>query len=576
MDQRRVERVDQTVGSEGAQQRADHDADDDGGEDLQGHAAAAERADACRVCRITALVSPSTVITAPMASNAWMTAAKIGRAWSTVFRLAATGTYTTTRLLACTCSAMCAGSASSANRTAAVSKSPPANAFGVGAHRGSQPARAEEHQVAERVRRSSATGTVNGATPAPGNVISSSSPARASRIAPSDSGITAPVAGKLDATAVGRLEVLHRRAGRERLERRRVPAVAVADEHVGRRHRFGGGDAVDGGQLAEQRVVHRGGERDLCAHLFEAGRGVERRLRGVDHAAGCDHADHRGGGGDGGDGRGPRAECTVVADAQEPADAERARTGHERASAKPMAAAAQLFAPTCSGRLTEVGEVGTTECRTQEPDHHPADPGRDDRDRQRAPPPVDVVDPRRRPTRPPGSATMSASAGITMLASRKPVSSSWITPLDGWSARGCTSCAPLSRRASVVSSASRASRSAAALVLDEHLGHGGLATQVLDDRLRHEQHREAARRGHDLLLALRREQVLGREADADDFEWPGGADPERLDRRAGRDVEVVGGVLLDDGDRTGRVAVEVASGRDREVVDRRRRSRARR
>ena len=162
-----------------------------------------------------------------------------------------------------------------------------------------------------------------------------------------------------------------------------------------------------------------------------------------------------------------------------------------------------------------------------------------------------------------------------MLASRKPVSSSWITPFDG-----CVGARLHELRAVVGGERGEPASSVVAvdapLVPHEHLGHGGLATQVLDDRLRHEQHREAARRRHDLLLALRREQVLGREADADDFERRGGPDAERLHRRAGPYVEVVGGVLLDDGDRTGRVAVEVASGGDREVVDRWRRSRARR
>ena len=80
VDQRRVERVDQTVGCEGAEHRADHDADDDGGEHLQGDAPSADALDASGCAGSTALVSPSTVITAPMASNAWMTAAKIGRA----------------------------------------------------------------------------------------------------------------------------------------------------------------------------------------------------------------------------------------------------------------------------------------------------------------------------------------------------------------------------------------------------------------------------------------------------------------------------------------------------------------
>ena len=181
------------------------------------------------------------------------------------------------------------------------------------------------------------------------------------------------------------------------------------------------------------------------------------------------------------------------------------------------------------GEVDRGGEVGTTECRTQEPDHHPADPGRDDRDRQRAPPPVDVVDPGagqrahqgRDDERQRGDHDARlAEAGQLLLDHA----------VGRLVARGCTSCAPLAL-ASVVSSASRASRSVPPSYLTSTWGTVASPPRSSTTDCGHEQHREAARRGHDLLLALRREQVLGREADADDFEWPGGADPERLDRR---------------------------------------------
>ena len=96
----------------------------------------------------------------------------------------------------------------------------------------------------------------------------------------------------------------------------------------------------------------------------------------------------------------------------------------------------------------------------------------------------------------------------------------------------------------------------ARLVAHEHLRHRRLAAERLDDRLRHEQHREAPRRRDHLLLALRGQQVLGGEADAHDLERGGVADAERLHRRARCHVEVVGRVLLDDGDRARRVALE--------------------
>ena len=60
----------------------------------------------------------------------------------------------------------------------------------------------------------------------------------------------------------------------------------------------------------------------------------------------------------------------------------------------------------------------------------------------------------------------------------------------------------------------------------------------------------------DLLLALRGQEVLGRHRDARDHQLPDAADAERLQRRTGRDAEVVGGVLLDDGDARGGVTRE--------------------
>jgi len=138
-----------------------------------------------------------------MARSAWITAAKIGRAWSTVFRLAATGTYTTTARSTCTCSAMRAGSASARKRTAAVSTSPPANAFA------SAPIASRSAVVRRKTRLPSvsdvyaATVTRMGAPAAPGRVISSSSPACASRIVPSDSGMRAPAAGSWSAVPSG-------------------------------------------------------------------------------------------------------------------------------------------------------------------------------------------------------------------------------------------------------------------------------------------------------------------------------------------------------------------------------------
>ena len=71
---------------------------------------------------------------------------------------------------------------------------------------------------------------------------------------------------------------------------------------------------------------------------------------------------------------------------------------------------------------------------------------------------------------PTSAATINAIAGTTMLASRNPVSSSWMTPFDGCVARGCTSCAPL-LVASVREPAVERVAVDARLVAHEHLRH---------------------------------------------------------------------------------------------------------
>ena len=366
---------------------------------------------------------------------------------------------------------------------------------------------------------SSATGTVNGATPAPGqrDLELVARPARRGS-APSDSGITAPVAGSS----------IRRPSGASKCCIV-VPAGNASSDVEYRRLPWRTNTLADGTRSAAampsmavswpSSVSFTGVANATCA-LTCSRRAAASSVASAESttppgattqiiAAAAAMAVT---------GSGSGAECRRRCRC---AGAGRCRARPHRPGARARSrwrAAAQLFAPTCSGRYDRGGEVGTTERRAQEADHDPADPGRDDRDRQRAPPPVEVVDARARPARRPGSATMSASAGITMLASRKPVSSSWITPFDGWSARGCTSCAPL-LLASVRELGGRARRGRRRTRTSRAPGaRWPSPPRSLDDRLGHEQHREAARRGHDLLLALRREQVLGREPDADDLE----------------------------------------------------------
>ena len=73
----------------------------------------------------------------------------------------------------------------------------------------------------------------------------------------------------------------------------------------------------------------------------------------------------------------------------------------------------------------------------------PTDARGGDGDRQGPTAAAQVVDARAHASAPTSAATISAIDGTTMLASRNPVSSSWMTPFDGCVTRGCTSWAPL-------------------------------------------------------------------------------------------------------------------------------------
>ena len=308
---------------------------------------------------------------------------------------------------------------------------------------------------------SAATGTLNGGTPAPGSVISISSPTPAPRIvAERLAGSAHPRAAARCVEPFGRLELLHRRVGAGT-----PPATSRSGGCAWRTNTLadGTGSATAMPSIAfsfvEQRVVHRRGERDLRAHLLEAGGGVERRLGGVDDATGCDHADDRGRGRDGGDDRGPGAEG-VVAARRAAAGRCRARAAPtSSASSSPSSATAQVVRADVLGQVHRLGELGPADRGAEEPEHDAHRP------RRRAmvmasvaPPAAEVVDRARRPARRPARRRGARSSGTTMLASRKPVSSSWITPFDGCVARGCTSCAPL-LLASVVSRRSRSLRS---------------------------------------------------------------------------------------------------------------------
>ena len=89
-------------------------------------------------------------------------------------------------------------------------------------------------------------------------------------------------------------------------------------------------------------------------------------------------------------------------------------------------------------------------------------------------------------------------------------------------------------------------------IAHQGLRDGSTTTELLGHGFRYEDHREAAGGGDDLLLTLRGKQVLGRQRHPGDRERRLPADAECRQRVAGRDVEVVGGVLLDDRDRRAR------------------------
>ena len=184
------------------------------------------------------------------------------------------------------------GSASAVKRIVAVSNSPPANASA------SAPSASRSVEMRRNTRFPSvsdvkaAIGRRNVDTPAPGSTISTSSPGCASRIAPSDSGISTPFAGRSIGAPSGAskrcIVVSARNASSEVAYRR----CRLADHDVGRRNRFGRGDAVDGAELIEVRRRHRRDERDLGVGALELRGGVEGGFGRVDHARGRDHARH--------------------------------------------------------------------------------------------------------------------------------------------------------------------------------------------------------------------------------------------------------------------------------------------
>ena len=411
---------------------------------------------------------------------------------------------------------------------------------------------------------SAATGTVNGGTPAPGSVISSSSPGSASRIEPSDSGIECARRGQRELPAVARLEVLHRGVARERFELGRVATATVAHEDVRRRHGLGRGDAVDRGEGLQVRIRDRGRERDLRTHLFEAAGGVERRLGRVDDTAGSDDTDHRRGRRDRGDERRAGAECLVAPDLEQPPEPQRERAGEQR-EAEADRGDEQIARTHVLGKVDGVRQRGPRDGGAEQPEDDAADTTGDDGDGERPTASAVVVDPGGRERGDQRGHDESearhddarlAEPGLLFLDDAVGrLRAAWLDQLGVVRIRdlgeaGVEGGAVLARR-----------------VADEHLGDGGLPAELLDDGLRREQHREAAGGRDHLLLALRGQQVLGGEPDADDVEIPGHPDAEGLDLIAGLHVQVVGGVLLDDGDRSAGAAIERVARGDRRPVD---------
>ena len=239
---------------------------------------------------------------------------------------------------------------------------------------------------------SAATFTLNGGTPAPGRVISISSPARAPRMSPRDSGISAPRAGssmRVPFSASNCCNVVSRGNASSDVAYRRLAwrTNTFAD---------GTGSATatpsTAFSLSSSASFDRRGERDLRAHLLETRGGVERGLGRVDDSTRSDHADDRGGGRDGGDDRRARAEGVVATDAQQSADAER-DPPTIAARRSPSSATPRLFAPTCSGRYTDSASSGPPIAAPTMPECD-ADHTRDrDGDRQRATTTAEVLDP---------------------------------------------------------------------------------------------------------------------------------------------------------------------------------------
>ena len=139
MDQRRVERVDQAVGRRRCRAAADDDAGDDGAEHLEHDAPAADVPGVC-VCSTTALVEAEDRHHRAdgeerLDHRGEDRAGLIDRA-----QVGGDGYVHDHGVRPCTSAAIRAGSASAAKRTAAVSKSPPANALASAAHGRAQPA----------------------------------------------------------------------------------------------------------------------------------------------------------------------------------------------------------------------------------------------------------------------------------------------------------------------------------------------------------------------------------------------------------------------------------------------------
>ncbi len=146
------------------------------------------------------------------------------------------------------------------------------------------------------------------------------------------------------------------------------------------------------------------------------------------HASGRDHADDGRCCRDGGDDGGARAEAW-----SRPTRSRRPMPSNptdDRGEEEPEQGDPEVLASTCSGRYTDSASPGPPMAAPASPMPTPTTP-------ETA---IVIASIRRRRRRsstrahtsaPTSAATTSAIDGTTMLASRKPVSSSWITPFDG-------------------------------------------------------------------------------------------------------------------------------------------------